>query len=66
MRLAVGYVGLEFTGAIRAGDLGVICAEMASEAEEKNEIALRKYVNLQWKMVYIIIEQKVLNLLLSH
>lgn len=47
VRLAVGYVGLEFTGAIRAGDLGVICAEMASEAEEKNEIALRKYVNLQ-------------------
>ena len=47
VRLAVGYVGLEFKGAIRAGDLGVICAEMASEAEEKNEIALRKYVNLQ-------------------
>ena len=43
---------LEFKGEIRAGDLGVICAEMPSEAMGKNEIALGDCVSLGEKIVY--------------
>lgn len=43
---------LGFGGEIKAGDLGVICAEMACETMKKNEMALRECISLQEKMVY--------------